>query len=105
MFELLTSLICLDNLQLSKLSDAKFAFFYITEEQMKLLQAELVIAYNLLKQCKVTITLKDNSIIVVKPTRLEKCIGYSAISAKPRLLFYNNPNDITSEVLSVTLTK
>lgn len=105
MFELLTSLICLENLQLSKLNDAKFAFFYITEEQMKLLQAELQTAYNLLKQCKIILTLRDNSTIVIKPTRLEKCIGYSAISAKPRLLFYNNPNDITSEVIKVTLSK
>lgn len=105
MFELLVSLITLDNLQLSKLNEAKFAFFYISEEQMKLLQAELVTAYNLLKQCKIILTLRDNSTMIVKPTRLEKCIGYSAISAKPRLLFYNNPNDITSEVISVTLTK
>ena len=105
MFELLTSLICLSNLQLSKLNDAKFAFFYITEEQMKLLQAELETAYNLLKQCSITLTMKDNSIITIKPTRIEKCIGYSSISAKPRLLFYNNPNDITSEVMKVTLSK
>ena len=105
MFELLTSLITLANLQLSKLNEAKFAFFYITEEQMKLLQAELVTAYNILKECKIILTFKDNSTIIVKPTRLEKCIGYSAISNKPRLLFFHNPNDITSEVTKVTFTK
>lgn len=106
MFELLTSLICLTTLDLSKLNDTKFAFFYITEEQMKaIVEYKIDVVYNLIKQCKVIITFKDNTTITVKPTRLEKCIGYSAISNKPRLLFFYNPNNITDTVTKVELVK
>ena len=106
MFELLTSLICLSNLDLSRLNETKFAFFYITEEQMLSIDKfGLSVVYNLIKECKVIITFKDNSTITVKPTRQEKCIGYSAISNKPRLLFFHNPNNITDTVLSVQLVK
>lgn len=105
MFELLAKLIVKANLQLTKLGESKFAFFYISEEDMALLEKDLVIAYNLLKAGVITITFLDDSKLIVKPARLEKCIGHSSVTAKPRLMFFHNPNDITSEVKEVTFTK
>ncbi len=106
MFEFLASLICMTQLNsLSKLNDAKFATFNITDAQLDTLLKDAVNYYALLLRCKVELIMADGSVLIVKPASLNKCFGLSAITNKPRLLFYHNPNNLTDQVKSVRFTQ
>lgn len=104
-FAFLQSLIVLANLHFTKFGEGKFASFYITEDNMKVLLSDIKSYYAILCSSIITLHLVNGDKVVVKPANIDKCIAYSNFSAKPRLLFFNNPNDLTSNVKEVTFTK
>ena len=101
MFEFISKLLVIANINLYVPNEAKFASFFISEKDMETLQTNLEGYYGFIKTCVITIKLIDGTQFDVIPASFEKCISYSNYSQKPRLLFYNNPFDKTSLVKEV----
>lgn len=100
--EILQQVFKLENLQsFSKLNEAIFATFSLKDADYQQLLLNNEQAYSIIRNSTIIVVLNNGNEVKLKTPCIERCIGVSQYSQKPRVLLYYNPNDLLDTVKAV----